>query len=159
MEIVQRAHESIDTAHLRTLDRDTPAIRTDAVYAVFTTTEDTFAALRTARALASAMAASLTLIHVRTVPYPLSVDTPNGVSAVETDAFLQRLRAQGYDVRVRVVLCRSEREAIPLAFRRHSLIVIAGRRRWWPTASERWRRQLETAGHFVVFVDRERADA
>jgi hypothetical protein len=39
------------------------------------------------------------------------------------------------------------------AARPHSLIVIAGRRSWWPTRTERWRRSLEAAGHFVVFVD------
>jgi len=89
------------------------------------------------------------------VPFQLPVDAPDGISPVETDAFVARLQAEGFDVRVRVYLCREERRTISLAFRRHSLVVLAGRRRWWPTLAERWRRWLESAGHFVVFVDLE----
>jgi hypothetical protein len=81
------------------------------------------------------------------------VDEPGGMSPVETDAFIDRLRAEGLDIRVRVYLCRDRRPAIPLAFTRHSLIVVAGRRGWWPSESERWRRMLEAAGHFVVLFD------
>jgi hypothetical protein len=40
-----------------------------------------------------------------------------------------------------------------MAFKPNSLVVIAGRRGWLPTQSTRWRRALEAAGHFVVFVD------
>jgi hypothetical protein len=75
------------------------------------------------------------------------------MSPVETDAFIARLRAETLDIRVRVYVCRDGRRAIPLAFRPHSLIVVAGQRSWWPIESERWRRTLEAAGHFVVFVD------
>jgi hypothetical protein len=52
-----------------------------------------------------------------------------------------------------VYLCRDERRAIAQAVGRPSLIVLGGRRRWWPTRTDSWRRQLEAAGHFVVFVE------
>ena len=71
----------------------------------------------------------------------------------DLDAFIERLQAEGIDIRVRVYLCRDRRPAIPLAFKSHSLIVVAGRRGWWPRQSQRLRRMLEAAGHFVVFVD------
>jgi hypothetical protein len=99
------------------------------------------------------MTAPLTLIHFRSVPYQLPVDGPIGISPVETDAFVARLEAEGLKIRVRVYVCRNQRLTVQLAFRRHSLVVLAGRRRWWPTRAERWRRWLESAGHFVVFVD------
>jgi hypothetical protein len=130
-----------------------PAIRTDAVYVVFTSTEDTLAAVRVAGDFAKALGVPLTLVHLRTVPFALPLDEPNGVSPIETDAFLTRLRAEGLDIRVRVHLCRDERRAIPLAFKPHSLILVAGCLRWWPTASDRWCRMLEAAGHVVLFVD------
>jgi hypothetical protein len=134
-----------------------PGIRTDAVFVVFTSIDETLAAVRIASDLAKALGVPLTLVHPRTVPYVLPVDAPNGLSAVETDAFVHRVgdagRDAGVDVRVRVYLCRDARQVIPMAFRPHSLIVIAGRRRWWPTPTKRWRRALEAAGHFVVFVD------
>jgi hypothetical protein len=130
-----------------------PAIRTDTVNVVFTSIEDTIAAVRVAADFARSLGIPVTLIHVRTVSYTLPVDEPGGMSPVETDAFIERLRAEDVDIRVRVYLCRDQRPAIPLAFKPHSLIVVAGRRGWWPTESERWRRMLEAAGHFVVFVD------
>jgi hypothetical protein len=134
-------------------ERLVPVIRTDGVYVVFTTVEETLGAVRVAARLAQAMAAPLTVIHFRAVPYPLSIGAPAGVSPVETERFVGRLRAEGFDARVRVYLCRSERDAAAGAFKPHSLIVVAGRRSWWPTPAERWRRRLEAAGHFVVFVE------
>ena len=152
-EVIQLAPPFRETPGAHVLRRDASAIRTDAVYVVFTTIDETLAAVRVADILGKAMTVPLTLIHFRAVPYPLSVDAPAGLSPVETDAFVGRLQAESFDVRVRVYLCRDERRAIPMAFKRHSLIVIGGQRSWWPTHSERRRRRLEAAGHFVVFVD------
>jgi hypothetical protein len=137
----------------RQAEAEASLIRTDSVYIVFTTIDETLAAVRVAAELGKAMAVPLTLIHFRAIPYPLSVDAPAGLSPVETDAFVERVRTEGIDVRVRVYLCRNERRAIPFAFKRHCLIVIGGHHHWWPTASERWRQRLEAAGHFVLFVD------
>jgi hypothetical protein len=151
-EIIQLA-PPIEQPSGRPLEFDGPLIRTDSIYIVFTTIEETLAAVRVAAELGKAMAVPLTLIHFRTVPYPLSVEAPAGLSPVETDAFVQRLRAEGIEVRMHVYLCRNERRVIPFAFKQRCLIVIGGRHAWWPTASERWRQRLEAAGHFVLFVN------
>jgi hypothetical protein len=151
--IIQLASAAVEAPRGPFLEHSDPAIRTDAIYVVYTSIDDTLAALRVAGGFAKRLGVPLTLIHFRTVPYALSVDEPAGMSPVETDAFVTRLRTEGLDTRVRVYLCRDRRRAIPLAFRPHSLIVVAGQRSWWPIESERWRRTLEAAGHFVVFVD------
>jgi len=130
-----------------------PSIRTSDVYVVFTQIDETLAAAHVARELAAALDVPLTLVHLRSVPYPLAVEARDGVDPTQTDEFVARLKAAGIETRVRVFLGRDQRASIPLAFRPHSLIVIGGRRSWPRTASERWRRQLEAAGHFVVFVD------
>ena len=131
-----------------------PALRTDAVSVVYTTFEDTLEASRIAADLAQAMQVPLRVVHFRTVPRQVPVDQPDGLSPVETEAFVGRLRQEGITTaRVRVYLCRDELRTIPYAFSPHSIVVIGGRRSWWPTRAERWRRTLEEAGHFVMFGD------
>jgi hypothetical protein len=152
-EILELAPPIVEPSNVRRPERQAPTIRTDAVYVVFTTIDETFAAVRVAGPLAKAMGVPLTLIHFRTVPYPLSVEASAGRSPLETGDFVEQLREEGFDVGVRVYVCQNERQAIPLGFKRHSLIVVAGHRSWWPTQAEQWRRKLEAAGHFVVFVD------
>jgi hypothetical protein len=139
------------------------AIRTDAVHVVFTSIDETLRAVQIAGGLAKALGVSLTLILTRTVPRVLAVNAPTGLSSPETDVLVDRLqdagREAGVDVRVRVYLCRHVQHVVPLAFKPHSLIVMAGQRSWWPTPTERWRRSLEAAGHSVVFVCARRATA
>jgi hypothetical protein len=132
------------------------AIRTDGVYVVHTSVDETLAAMRVASELAKALNVPLTLVHNRRVPL-LSVDAPNGPAAVANDDLLHRFldaaREAEVDLRVRVYVCRKVQHVVPLAFKPHSLIVIAGQRNWWPALAQRWRRALEAAGHFVMFVD------
>jgi hypothetical protein len=151
-QIVALTRPVAETRGVLDLERISPAIRTTEVYVVFTSIDETLAAARIASDLAKALAVPLTLIHFRSVPYALPIDAPNGYSPIEMETFVDRLQSMGLDVRVRVCLCRDARQVIPSAFRRHSLIVIGGRSSWWPTRSERCRRVLEAAGHFVVFV-------
>lgn len=134
-------------------DSPAPLVRTDAVYVLFTSIDDTLAAARVGHRIATAMGVPLKLVHFRTVPYGVSVDHPSGVSPVETDQFIAQLRREGIDARATVYLCRHQRQAIPMAFKRRSMVVIGGRHRRWPSAEERLRRHLEGAGHYVVFVD------
>ncbi len=133
--------------------RPEPALATDAVYVLFTSIDETRAALKVAAGFAAPLGVPVTLVHLRTVPYALPVDEPNGLSPVETSEFIEALRAEGADVRARIYLCRDERRALPSVLKRRSLVVLGGRRSWWPTPTERWRRMLEAAGHLVVFVD------
>jgi hypothetical protein len=130
-----------------------PAIRTGSVYVVHTSVADTLVAIRVANDFGAALGVPVTVVHFRTVPYAAPVDEPDGVSPIETAEFAGRLRDEEMNVRLRVYLCRDERRAVTFAFQPHSLIVMAGRRSWWPTVSERRRRLLEAAGHFVLFVD------
>ena len=130
-----------------------PAMRTDAVSVVYTTVEDTLEAACIGAALARAMGVPLRVVHFRKVPRQVPVDQPDGLSPIETTAFAARLREEGITARIRVYLCRDEAMTIPFAFSPNSIIVVGGRRSWWPTRAERWRDALEGAGHFVVFVD------
>jgi hypothetical protein len=128
-------------------------VATDAVYVVYTTPSDTLAAVRVAGALSLAMGVPLRLVHFRAVPSPLPVDAPTGLSPIETPEFGDQLRSEGFDVSLHVYLCRDARTAIATSLRRGSLVAIGGNRSWWPSEGDRWKRWLEAAGHFVLFVD------
>src|SRR5262245_1013653 len=130
-----------------------PAVFTGALTVVFTTIDETLEALRVASTLARAMTVPVALIHFRTDPHTSSPGDAEASSRRETDECVRRARAEGIDLRVRLYLYRDLDRVIPMAFKPHSLIVIGGRRRWWPTASERLCRRLEAAGHIVLFVD------
>jgi hypothetical protein len=123
------------------------------VYVVFTTIDQTLRAVRVARRLADAMGSGVTVVHFQSVDFGAPLEDPVGISPVETDDFTSRLEAEGAPIRVRVWVCRDARRAISLALGAHALVVVGGRRRWWPTRSGRWQRRLEAQGHFVVFVD------
>jgi hypothetical protein len=123
------------------------------VYVLYTNPEDTLGAARVARRLASAMGSGVTVVHFRSIGFGSPLEHPAGLSPVETDAFRARLAAEIGDVRVRVCLCRNAREAIRSVIDESSLVVIGGRRGWWPTYSNRWRRMLEEDGYPVVYVN------
>ena len=123
------------------------------VYVIFTSIDETLRAVRVARRLARAMRSGVTIVHFRPIGFGAPLEEPAGLSPVETDAFKARLEAEDCDARIRVCVCRDARQAIPSVLQEHSLIVIGGRRRWWPTPSDRWRRTLERQGYLVVLVD------
>src|SRR5262245_32313317 len=132
----------------------TPSIRTDRIYLLYTGIEQTLAAARAAAPFAKALGVPLTVVHFRTVPYPLPVDAPAGISPIQTAAFLRRLRDEHLDARVQVYLCRDDQQTMPRALTTHSLVVLGGHQRgWWPSRIERSRRLLQAAGYFVLFID------
>ena len=123
------------------------------VYVLFTSPEETLVAVRVAKRLASAVGGGVTVIHFRSIGFGAPLEHPAGLSPAETDAFRARLAAEDCDAGVRVWLCRDARQAIRSVIDERSLVVIGGRRRWWPTPSNRWRRMLEEDGYPVVFVN------
>ncbi len=120
---------------------------------VYTTADETLAALRVADDLAQSLKRPVRLIDFRVVQVGAPVEAPSGRSPIETNGLLDRARVAGLDVQVEVYVCRDVRCAIPQVFTGHSLIVLGGRHHWWPTRTERLRQILERCGHFVLLTD------
>ncbi len=120
---------------------------------IYTTADETLAALRAAEELARPLKRLVRLIDFRVVQVGAPVEAPTGRSPIATNGLLDRLQAEGIDVQAEVYVCRDVRCAIPRVFTTHSLVVLGGRHRWWPTRTERLRQILERRGHFVLLVD------
>jgi hypothetical protein len=129
-------------------------LATDAVYLLFTSVDDTLAAIPAASELARTLRCPLRVIHMRQIPFTVPLESPCGVSPLETPLFKAQLDAADPEAESRVFLCRDAVAALDEALPRRSFVVLGGRPGWWPGSAERWRRSLEAAGHLVTVVDR-----
>ena len=131
------------------------------VNVIFTEKQATAAALKSAESFASGLGACIRLRAVIAVPFRLSLDQPP-VSV----CFMEQLLCNLADHREEngagctvLYVCRDQIETILLVLRPNSLVVIGGRKRWWPTATSRIAGALHAKGHRVGFVDAKRQTA
>lgn len=122
---------------------------------VFTSVQPTLAALKEAGLLAARLCGRITLLVPQVVPYPLPLTSP----PVLIDWNVKRFSVIGaestVDTSVRLYLCRDRMETLLEVLRPHSLIVVGGRKRWWPSDEKRLVRTLRRAGHEVIFKETE----
>ena len=122
---------------------------------VFTSVKATLAALRTAGALASRLRCRITLVVPQVVPYPLPLTSPPVLIDLAERQFRVLASQSPVETIVRIYLCRDREDALTQMLKPRSLLVVGGRRRWWPTRETRLARRLRRAGHEVVFVETE----
>jgi hypothetical protein len=132
-------------------------VRTSEVNVIFTTTRGTLAAMRAAAALSRASGAAVRLIDPRPVHFPLR-SAGYALAAAPEVPIEERERerviaAAGVPVDVQVYICGHPSNATRAALRERSLVIVGGRRSWWPTPLERLQRELESQGHVVMFVN------
>ena len=126
------------------------------VNVIFTDQASTAAALAFARSLARDLGARIHLRFAVTVPFQLPLERPAvSVSFLQEQLrkVLSDLERDGFEPRAHLYLCRDRVRALPQALKPNSLVVIGGRKRWWPTAESRIARALRAEGHRVICVD------
>ncbi len=152
-------------SHAVTNVRDkTVALKPDAGFAlgalevnvIFTDQASTAAALSFAQSLARDLGARIHLQFAVVVPFQLPLESP-GVSVPflqeELSKLLADLEKDGFEPRAHLYLCRDRVRAFQQALKPNSLVVIGGRKRWWPTPESRIARALRAKGHWVICVD------
>jgi hypothetical protein len=122
---------------------------------VFTSASPTIAALKNAGALAHRLSARITLIVPQIVPYPLPLESPPVLLDMSERRFREIATESPVETTVQIYLCRDRLETLKSVLAPHSLVVIGGRRRWWPTRERNLARQLRRAGHEVFFTETE----
>jgi hypothetical protein len=123
------------------------------VNVLYTTHSGTLAALKVASRLGANLGTRPKVLRLYAVPYALPLERP----AVPIDFLEEELRALACEstteFTARIYLCREPRWTLRELFPPPSVIVLAGRKRWWPTKEQRWARMLKKDGHEVIFAD------
>src|ERR1019366_6823868 len=120
------------------------------VNVIFTDPQATAAALKNAGSFGRELGAFIRVRAAIPFPYPLPFDKPP-VSVRFTEGLLSdlvcRLELGPFEPSVHLYLCRDQVETLLQALRPNSLVVIGGRKHWWPTAERRMARALRSKGH------------
>jgi hypothetical protein len=125
------------------------------VTVIFTDPETTRNALKTAALLAGGLNARVRLVVPQVVPYALPLNEPPIPTGFTEQRICLLVADLGVDTEVDICLCRNKRESLLCALRPHSVTVVGGRRRWWPTWEKRLAKQLRRSGHEVIFTETE----
>jgi hypothetical protein len=156
--MIDRYHETRTNLPSRVTRKTNPRIGPGPleVTVIFTDPEGTAAALNFAQCFASELGARIQLCAVIAVPHQLPLDQPP-VSVAFLQENLRKLASraveEGLDPSVHVCLCRDRVLALSQVLKANSLIVLGGRKHWWPTVESRLARTLRAKGHQVIFVD------
>jgi len=130
-----------------------PCSRELPVCVPFTTSDLTKAALNAAVALTRNLGARVSLVAVLIVPFPLPLDRPT----VSPRVIEHELQAVARDIELeldaRVVIARDRKEAFHRAISPGSLVVLATKKRRWPTRQVKLARLLARAGHSVAVLE------
>lgn len=122
---------------------------------IFTSVEATLTALKRAGTLASSLGARITLLVPQVVPYPLPLESPPVLLDWNERRFRVIASESPVETTVRIYLCRDSFETLASVLGAGSIVVIGGRKRWWPTREKNLARQLRRAGHEVVLTETE----
>ena len=97
--------------------------------------------------------ASLKLLLPYEVPYALPLTRP----AVPVEFLEGQLRALASKVPMgfagHIYLCRDKNRTLHLILKPGSIVILGGRKRWWPTAEHRLARMLKKDGHHVILAE------
>jgi len=122
---------------------------------IFTAVESTLGALKHAGVLASNLGACISLVVPQVVPYPLPLNNPPVSLGFNVRRFRVIAGQSRVETKVAVYLCRDRMETLKAVLKPHSLVVVGGRKAWWPTSEKRLAAGLRRAGHEVIFSEME----
>ena len=120
------------------------------VNVVYTRLPDAAKSLGVASGLACGLGARVTVHVAQVIPYPLELKSPQ----VPAQFAEQQLRAmageQPVETSIRIYLCRDLTETIRRVLKPDSVVIVGGRKRWWPTREQLLAAALRRDGHRVI---------
>jgi hypothetical protein len=125
------------------------------VTVLFTSVEGTLAALRMAGTLANKLGGRITIMVPEVVPYSLPLNEPPVLHDWNEKRFRVLAEQSPVETSVRFYLCRDQDEMLAKRLKPHSLVVLGGKKYWWPTRESRLARRLRKLGHEVILTETE----
>ena len=119
---------------------------------IYTTPQETLAAMVLAAALAKKLNAEINLLAVQLVPYQLELTRPLARIEYLEKRFRDFASKAPIETHVHILLCRDKLQALREALKPHSLVVMGAGRRWWPTPEKKLARGLRQDGHHVFLA-------
>jgi hypothetical protein len=120
---------------------------------IFTSFDATTAALKMADALASGLRAHITLVVAQAVPYPLPLEDPPVLLDFIRPRLGQIASDSPVETTIRHYLCRDRLVTLTAVLKRGSIVVIGGRKKWWPTSEKILAWRLRRIGHDVILTE------
>ena len=117
----------------------------------YTTPELTRAALRHAE-VCSDLDVQISLVDIQVVPFPYPLDQPPINREFSEQRLRELLKKSGLPGQATVLYTRDWLEAFKKVLEPGSLVILATKKRWWPTREERLARALTKAGHQVMVL-------
>ena len=124
------------------------------VNVIFTTTEGTVAALKSAEHLARQLSARIRIVAPQVVPLRLPLTHPP-VSIEFLEQRLMRVAgvcSDGVEVRAELLLCRERAQCLMQVLRRDALVVLGGKKRRWLAREDKLAAFLRAKGCRVIFI-------
>jgi hypothetical protein len=123
------------------------------VFVIFTDAPGALSALQLAEGLAHKLEAQIRLLMPYEVPYPLPLTKPP-VPVEFLEGQLRDLAGKTeLEVTAHIYLCRDKKRTLECILGLDSLIVVGGKKRWWPTPGQKLAQSLQKGGHHVIFAE------
>ena len=126
-----------------------PELEVNVVYTRLPGTAET---LNAASGLARGLGARVTVHVAQVIPYPLALKSPPVSVQFAEQQLLALAGEQPVETNIQVYLCRDLTETIRRVLKPDSVVVIGGRKRWWPSREQRLAGILRRDGHHVIFT-------
>jgi hypothetical protein len=122
------------------------------VNVVYTRLPGTAKTLNAATGLARGLGARVTVHLAQVIPYPLPLKSPPVSIQFAENQLVALAGEQLVETRMQMYLCRDLTQTIRRVLKPDSVVVIAGRKRWWPTREQRLAGILRRDGHHVILT-------
>jgi len=120
------------------------------VNVVYTRLPGAAKSLDVASGLARGLGARVTVHVAQVIPYPLELKSPQVLVQFAEQQLLALAGEQPVDTSIKIYLCRDLTETIRQVLKPDSVVIVGGRKCWWPTRERKLAAALRRDGHRVI---------